>query len=58
MAIIYLLKVLNWYFLITGNGSITFIGRKWMYSYVAWRSIIICVFIINAYNGNIWVLYI
>lgn len=58
MTMNYLLKLLNWCFLITGNGSITYNGRKWMYSYFIWRIVLISLFSINVYITKKWVCYI
>jgi len=52
MNTIYLLKIFNWYFILTGKGSVQLIQKTWMLKYFAWRIALTALILIGAYNGN------
>lgn len=55
MNTIYLLKILNWCFILTGSGSVKLIQRTWMLKGFAWRITLTTLILIGAYNENKWV---
>jgi len=50
-----MLKIFNWCFILTGNGSVKLIQRTWMLKCFAWRIALATLILIGAYNGNKWV---
>lgn len=55
MNIIYLIKILNYIFILFGNGSAKFVKRTWMLLSYAWRFTFIFIFLINVHSGIKWV---
>ncbi|KAF0774108.1 Uncharacterized protein FWK35_00000535 [Aphis craccivora] len=56
MNIVYLTKILNCIFILSGNGSAKFVKRTWLMLCYAWRFILISIFLINVHNGIKWTL--
>jgi len=56
MDIIYSLKIINWFLILTGNGSVKLTERQFMMqiSHV-WRFTLTFMFLFNSYYGNKWV---
>jgi len=56
MDIIYLLKMFNWFLILTGNGSVKLTERQFMMQISrVWRFTIIFLLLFNLHNANRWV---